>query len=229
MRVPRPLDEVEIRVLGCLLEKQQTTPDQYPLTVNALVAACNQRSNRDPVMDLAEGDVRAALHRLREHVLVWSTQGARSERFEHNLDRRWQLDAPAKALITELLLRGPQTLGELRARSERAYSWTSLAEVEATLERLAEGPEPLLRELPRRPGQREARWMHCVGQAAAAQQPTEESAVASRGRSVEERLAALEARLEALAATVAELSRRLGAGDELPPAEVAGPDTFHSR
>lgn len=211
MRVPRPLDAVEVRIIGCLLEKQQTTPEHYPLTVNALVAACNQRSNREPVMDLTEDDVRAALDRLREHVLVWSTQGARSERFEHNLDRRWELDPPAKAVITELLLRGPQTPGELRSRSGRAYSWSSLAEVEEVLRRLAAGGEPLVVELPRQPGQKEARWMHLVGESAAPAAPASPARSAATGDGgVAERLRALEARVDELAAAVRTLMERGG-------------------
>jgi len=212
VRAMRPLDAVEIRVLGCLLEKQQTTPEVYPLTVAALVAACNQRSNREPVLNLDEVEVRAALDRLRGEVLVWSTRGARAERFEHNLDRRWGLDAPAKALITELLLRGPQTPGELRARSARAYGWGSLEEVEETLRRLASRPEPLVVELPRRPGQKEARWTHLVGEGTGP--PAAASAPVSTGAGgVEERLAALEARVEALAADVARLAARLDPGE----------------
>jgi uncharacterized protein YceH (UPF0502 family) len=162
-RIPRRLDPVEIRVLGSLLEKEQATPEAYPLSLNALVAACNQRTNRDPVMELSDAEVSAALDRLRQEVLVWRTEGARTERWKQSVERRWELDAPAKALVTLLLLRGAQTAGELRSRSDRLHAFSSLAEVEATLRRLAAAPEPLVRELSRRPGQKETRWIHLVG------------------------------------------------------------------
>jgi uncharacterized protein YceH (UPF0502 family) len=159
----RKLDPVEIRVLGALLEKEQTTPEQYPLTTLAVVAACNQKTNREPVTDLSETEVTEALDRLREDVLAWRTQTARAERWEHRLDRRWELDKRAKAVMTLLLLRGPQTPGELRTRAERLCSFESVEEVEATLQRFASGFDALVRELPRRPGQREARWTHREG------------------------------------------------------------------
>jgi hypothetical protein len=163
-RLPRPLDPVECRVLGALLEKEQTTPEYYPLTVNALVAACNQKTNREPVTELTEGEVTAALERLRKNVLVWSSEGARTERWRHALDRRWRLTPATKALVTLLLLRGPQTPGELRGRSERMRRFATPAEVEAALAELAAGREPLARELPRAPGQKENRWTHVAGE-----------------------------------------------------------------
>lgn len=159
----RKLDAIEIRVLGVLLEKEQTTPDQYPLTTLAVVSGCNQKTNREPVTDLTETEVTEALDRLREDVLAWRTQSARAERWEHRLDRRWQLDPASKAVMTLLLLRGPQTPGELRTRADRMHSFESVAEVEGVLQRLSEGDDPLVRELPRRPGQRESRWMHLEG------------------------------------------------------------------
>lgn len=209
MRGPRPLDAAEIRVLGALLEKQQTTPDYYPLTVNALLAACNQRSNRDPVMGLSEVEVQATLERLREHALVWQTSGARVERWEHNLDHRWELDDPSRALVTVLLLRGAQTPGELRSRTERMYAFASPAEVERVLRELAAQPEPLVAELPRQPGQKENRWIHLVGELVEA--PPAPSSAASRPTSgVEERLASLERRVDALAEALEGLRRSLG-------------------
>lgn len=159
----RPLDPVEIRVLGALLEKEQTTPDQYPLTTRAVIAASNQKTNREPVTDLTETEVTEALDRLRADVLVWRSQTARAEKWEHRLSRRWELDPRAKAVMTLLLLRGPQTPGELRSRADRLHGFDSVDEVEATLEHLAAGPDPLVLELPRQPGQRETRWMHRVG------------------------------------------------------------------
>src|SRR5687768_10359643 len=145
------------------MEKEQATPAYYPLTAGALLAACNQRHNREPVTDLTAVEVEAALDRLRADVLVWRGEGARSERWAHTLDRRWALDPAAKAVMTLLLLRGPQTGGELRTRAERLHAFASVEEVERLLQQLAEGDEPLVVELPRRPGQRERRWAHRVG------------------------------------------------------------------
>jgi len=159
----RKLDPVEARILGVLLEKEQTTPDQYPLTTSALVAGCNQKTNRDPVTHLSETEVTEGLDRLREDVLVWRAQSARAERWEHRLDRRWELDGASKAVMTLLLLRGPQTPGELRTRSERMHHFDSVDDVEATLASLAEGFDAMVCELPRQPGQREARWAHLEG------------------------------------------------------------------
>lgn len=156
----RKLDPVEIRVLGALLEKEQTTPQSYPLTTNQVIAACNQKTGRDPVTSYTETEVTEALDRLRSDVLVWRSETARAERWEHSLDRRWELDKRSKAVMTLLLLRGPQTPGELRTRSERMHAFESVEEVEDTLQRLAEGDDAVVAELPRQPGQRESRWMH---------------------------------------------------------------------
>ncbi|MEM8960270.1 MAG: YceH family protein [Acidobacteriota bacterium] len=163
MAVTRPLDAVEARVLGALMEKEQTTPDYYPMTIKAVIAAANQKSNRDPVMQLSETEVVEALDRLRDDVLAWRSEGARAERWEHRLDRRWRLDSAAKATMTLLLLRGPQTAGEIRTRSERMHIFNGVEEVERVLQGLAAREEPLVAQLERRPGQRETRWMHLAG------------------------------------------------------------------
>src|SRR5258708_39289034 len=115
----RELDPIELRVLGCLMEKQLSTPEYYPLTLNALVAATNQKSNREPVMDLKDADVQRALDRLQEEKLVWRVMGGRAVRYDHNLDALWHISRKEKALLTLLFLRGPQTPGELRGRSDR--------------------------------------------------------------------------------------------------------------
>jgi uncharacterized protein YceH (UPF0502 family) len=162
-RNPRKLDPVEIRVLGVLLEKEQTTPEACPLSLNAVIAGANQKTNREPVMQLSEEQVGDALERLRQEVLVWRTEGARTERWQQSVVRRWGLDRAGKALMTLLLLRGPQTAGELRSRSERMFELGSLQEVEAALRAMAEIDEPLVQEMPRRPGQKETRWTHLVG------------------------------------------------------------------
>ncbi len=163
MRLPRELDAVEIRVLGCLLEKEQTTPDAYPLSVNALVGACNQKSNRDPVMALSEADVEGALDRLNGEVMVWPVDGARIQKWRHSLDRMWDLAPATRAVMAVLLLRGAQTAGEIRARTERMHPFASTSEVEEVLANLAIGEEPLTVHLARQPGQKEARWTHLVG------------------------------------------------------------------
>lgn len=211
MRVPRLLDAIEIRLLGCLLEKQQLTPDAYPLTLNQLLAASNQTSSREPVMSLSAADVRAALERLREHALVWRSVGPRVERWEHSLDRRWELDGARQAVLAVLLLRGPQTAGELRARCERLRSFTTTAEVEDVLRGLSTGEEPLVARLPRQDGQREARWTHLVGEPPAPGPLAADIPLDPDG-SLEGRLAALERRVAALERVVA--ARCAG-----PPAE----------
>src|SRR5215203_582834 len=172
-RIPRKLDPVEVRVVGSLLEKEQTNPETVPMTVNAVIAACNQKTNREPVVQLTETDVVEALDRLRQDVLVWRTEGARTERWQQSVVRRWGLDRAGKALMTLLLLRGPQTPGELRTRSERMHPFASLEEVEEALRRLSGIDEPLVMELPRRPGQKEVRWTHLVGDLAAEPEPEE--------------------------------------------------------
>ena len=220
-RLPRPLDPVEVRALGALLEKQQATPEYYPLTLHALVAACNQKSNRDPVVEFSAGEVEAALDRLREHVFVWKTGGSRAEKWEQNVEGRWQLDAPAKAVMTLLLLRGEQTPGELRGRSDRLHPFATTADVEAALEKLAAGPEPLVAELPRRPGQKETRWTHLVAgpvegarspaaPAARASGPAVPAAPSPRLDALASRVDALEERLAAISRELSDLKRTLG-------------------
>lgn len=206
MRLPRELDAVEIRVLGCLLEKEQTTPDAYPLSVNALLGACNQKSNRDPVMNLSPGDVEGALDRLHAEVLVWPVEGARAEKWRHSLDRKWDLSPQTRAVLTVLLLRGAQTAGEIRARTERMHPFTSTAEIEEVLAGLAAGDDPLTVHLARQPGQKEARWTHLVGgrpeAPTAAFEPADRAepvpGLAQRVAELEQRVAHLEAALESL-------------------------------
>ena len=208
-RLPgRDLDAVEIRILGALVEKQLATPEYYPLTLNALVAACNQKSSRDPVMELAENDVQRALDRLQDEKLVWKVLGGRATRYDHNLDATWQLDPAAKTVLALLFLRGPQTAGELRSRSDRLHEFVAIDDVEATLQRLA----PMTREIPRRPGQKEARWMQTLSGATVPAPADEETAAAESGREplsvrvqrLEEGLAAIAAELHALKAKLGE-------------------------
>jgi uncharacterized protein YceH (UPF0502 family) len=156
-------DAVEIRVLGCLIEKQRTTPDTYPLSLNALRLACNQATNRDPVVDYDEGEIRAALDRLSRKgwARLASGPGSRVAKFRHLLDDALELTPSETALLAVLMLRGPQTLGELRTRSERLYPFPSTGDVERTLNSLAE--RELVERLPRRPGQKEERYRQLLG------------------------------------------------------------------
>ena len=224
----RKLDPIEVRVLGALMEKEVTTPDNYPLTINAVIAACNQRSNRSPVLQLTETEVVEALDRLREDVLTWRVDGARAEKWKHSLDRRWELNSASKAIICLLMLRGPQTAGELKSRSGRLHDFASLAEVEETLEEMASRFDALTEQLARMPGQRETRWRHIVladefaeaEEAAApvaaaapapapAPEPTGPSAM-DRLVELEETVGRLGSRVETLESELLALRKRLG-------------------
>lgn len=154
----------QIRVLGCLIEKELTTPDHYPLTTNSLVAACNQKSNRDPVVEFDERTVDAAMLSLRDLGLARTITGSgRALKHRHVLQDALQLDRAALALLGVLALRGAQTTGELRSRTERAHDFADLAEVETSLEQLSARPDALVQRLERRPGQKEARWVDLLG------------------------------------------------------------------
>ena len=173
------LEPVDQRILGSLLEKQTTVPASYPLTAAALRAACNQSSNREPVVDLDLQTVERTARALKERGLlriVWSDTGRRTLKYHQILDEQLGVDAGERALLTVLLLRGAQTPGELRTRTERLSAFADRGEVEACLRRLASRPEPLVRELERRPGQQDRRWVHLLGpvpeQAAAAAEAT---------------------------------------------------------
>jgi uncharacterized protein len=156
-------DAAEIRVLGCLIEKQRTTPDVYPLTLNSLRLACNQSTNRDPVVNYDEGEIRGALDRLvhRKWATLASWSNRRAMKYRHTLDRTLGLDQAEVALLCVLMLRGPQTPGELRARSDRLHSFGGAAELEEVLGRLSE--RRLVEPLGRRPGQREERYRQLLG------------------------------------------------------------------
>jgi uncharacterized protein len=201
----RALDPAEIRVLGSLLEKELSTPEYYPLTLNSLTAACNQKSNRDPVMELAEPEIAGALDRLQEEKLVWRVIGGRATRWQHNLDSTWHLDRGAKAVLGLLFLRGPQTAGEIRSRADRMARFEAIHEVESLLGVLAGREEPLVREMPRRPGQKESRWVHLMGGAILEKEsePSAESAghaepMSVRVQRLEEQVAALNSELSRL-------------------------------
>jgi uncharacterized protein YceH (UPF0502 family) len=213
-RLPRALDPVEIRILGALMEKQLSTPEYYPLTLNALVAACNQKSNREPVMELSEGELERALERLQDEKLVWRVMGGRAVRFDHNLDTVWHLNRREKALVTLLFLRGPQTAGELRGRSDRLQSFETVQEAEEVLRDMAAHSEPLVRILPRRPGQKEERWAHLAGgsvvEPPVEKVPVETSEPRVAGEPLSVRVQHLEEQVAALNAALAELKAKLG-------------------
>jgi len=157
-------DAFEIRVLGCLIEKQRTTPDVYPLTLNALRLACNQSTNRDPVVDYDDNTIRSAIERLvqRKWATLASWSNRRSMKYRHTLDSALGLDDGEISVLAVLMLRGPQTPGELKARTERLHSFGDMAELTGTLGRLIERGLPL--RVDRRPGQREERYAHLLGE-----------------------------------------------------------------
>jgi uncharacterized protein YceH (UPF0502 family) len=205
-------DPVEIRVLGCLIEKQRTTPDQYPLSLNSLRLACNQSTNRDPVVDYDERTIKQALERMGARGWTRFASGASSRalKYRHLLDEALRVSDGEISLLAVLMLRGPQTLGELKARTERMHAFESLEDVQETLDALAE--RELVLRLPRRPGQKEDRYGHLLG--GADEQPAV-AAVAAEKPVELDRLGALERRVEQLERAVAEFRGR-------PPGNGAG-------
>ena len=225
------LTQVQVRVLGCLMEKQATTPDYYPLTLNALVTACNQTSNREPVVTYDASIVTEALDDLRARKLtrIVHSPSARAPKFRHVLDEALGIDEATRAVLTVMMLRGPQTLGELRTRTERMHTFESTAEVESLLQRLASADPPLVVKIERQPGQKEARYAHLL---AGTPDPASFSRVDDGGTggggggggsggmgagsgggsrsALQERVAELEARVETLERTLADLQRQLG-------------------
>ena len=202
--MPIVLDQTEARVLGSLVEKQLTTPEYYPLTLNSLNAACNQKSNRDPVMSLTETEVLGAIDSLREKNLVYTFHGStsRTVKYKHVMPSVFELEPPAVAVITLLLLRGPQTVGELRGRSERLYEFGGLDEVQETLDELSRRDEPMVVRLERQPGQKDARYAHLLsGAIDAASLPTRERVTVAtpsneRLDKIEQEVAALRSELD---------------------------------
>jgi uncharacterized protein YceH (UPF0502 family) len=195
------LDPVELRVLGCLIEKQRTTPDVYPLSLNALRAACNQSTNRDPVVAYEEPAIREALAELgrRRYTRLASGAGSRAPKYRHLLDEALGLSGPEQSVLAVLMLRGAQTPGELRQRTERLHSFADHAALEAVLDGLAE--RELVVRLGRRPGQKEERWAQLLGEDA---EPAP-AAPAAPVPGEPDRLARMEAELAALADEVARL------------------------
>ncbi|WP_432822347.1 YceH family protein [Trichloromonas sp.] len=209
------LNDNEVRVLGCFIEKETTTPEYYPLTLNALTNACNQKSNRDPVVAFDETDVVRALDRLRHFGLAMQAgEGGRVPRYRHSLMEKLHLEPEELAVLAELMLRGPQTVGEIRGRADRMHPLDSLEEVEAILKALSEREVPLVVQLPRQPGRKECRHMHLLAgmpdhSDEAAAPPSE--AATLKVRAEDERIAALESELAALRAEFTVLRQEMAA------------------
>lgn len=223
------LDPVQIRLLGSLIEKEITTPENYPLSLNALINACNQRSSRDPVLELSEDEVRQALHILAELNLTSTVHDSRVPKFEHRIRTVLNLRRDETAVLCLLMLRGPQTPGELRSRADRLYTFDDIAAVQSTLDRLASRPPaeedvsnpmstgPLITILPRQPGSRESRHAHLLGgqpeQAARQHLPVP---IAIDEPTTLERIARMEAEIASLSATLQTLQARVGQLESTP-------------
>ena len=206
------LTEVEARVLGALIEKDITTPDYYPLSLNALVNACNQKNNREPVMNLDENAVRDALSSLQEKRLAGPAGGADSRvtKYEHRLQEVFNFDRRETALICVLLLRGAQTPGELRGHTERMYRFDTLDDVQSGLQKLMDRQPPLARVLPRQPGTKESRYMHLFsGDIAADHVPPTTTTARLSGDELSSRVTSLEAEVSSLRNEIADLRRDL--------------------
>ncbi len=200
----RPLSLIETRVLGTLYEKERTVPDSYPLTLNALVSGCNQKTSRSPVMEATEAEVQAALDGLKGLNLVMETSGGRVSRYSQNLERVLQVPSQSAAILTVLMLRGPQTVGELRINCERLHSFADISAVQGFLDELA--GKSLVVELPRLPGARENRWAHLLSGAPKIDAPAPET----KQDSLKDTVARLERDLAELKALVERISRHTG-------------------
>lgn len=192
------MNEIEARIVGCLVEKQLTTPEYYPLTLNALVAACNQKTNREPVTNYSESEIERALDILRDKNLVYVFYGSSSRvpKYKHMLPNVYELDARETALVSVLMLRGAQTIGELNQRTGRLYEFSGLNEISETLDGLAKREEPIVFRLERQPGQKEARYAHLLSGAIDIESYVRESANAQIPRA--DRIAELEREIENL-------------------------------
>lgn len=209
--MPEILNEIEARVLGSLVEKQLTTPEYYPMTLNALVNACNQKNNREPVVHYDEPTVSQCLETLRDRNLVYVFYGSTSRvpKYKHMLPSVYELEPSETAVMDVMLLRGPQTLGELRTRTERLYAFSGLGEIQETLDGLARRDDPLVVKLPVQPGQKEARFAHLLSgeidlealAAAQASRPSRGGADNERVEKLEEEVATLRSEVETLKET----------------------------
>jgi uncharacterized protein len=208
------LNEMEVRVLGALLEKEITTPDYYPLSLNSLVNACNQKSNRDPVMNLDEDSVRDALRTLQDNSLARSVSAADSRvtKYEHRLQEAFNFDRREAALFCELLLRGPQTPGELRTRAERMHPFDDLSEAQSALQRLMNREPPLVKVLARQPGTKEPRYIHLLsGDAKPASSTTGSEVPAAPERGKMDGFSRLSSEIADLRTEIADLQQQFAA------------------
>ncbi len=206
------LTQTEVRVLGSLIEKDITTPEYYPLSLNALVNACNQKSNRDPVMQFDENAVRDALRVLQENRLAGPAGGvdSRVTKYEHRTQEIFNFTRPETAVLCVLLLRGPQTPGELRGRTERMFRFETLDDVQAALQKLMQREPPLVKVLLRQPGTKESRWVHLLaGDVLVPEMPQVASVSSDRGSGDGERISRLEDEVAALRREVGELKDQL--------------------
>jgi uncharacterized protein YceH (UPF0502 family) len=212
-----PLTDIEVRVLGSLIEKGVTTPEYYPLSLNALVNACNQKSNRDPVMNLDEDSVRQALRTLDKNGLAGAADSfdGRVTKYEHRLQEAYNFDRRETAILCVLLLRGPQTPGELRSRSERMHSFDDLSEVESTLQRFRKREPPLVKVLQRQPGTKEARYAHLLSGDIELPQPEMGGEMPSSNFSSADRIAHLERHVSQLESEFGDLRREFTAFQKL--------------
>ncbi|MBA2676685.1 DUF480 domain-containing protein [Ramlibacter sp.] len=210
----RPLSPTEARVLGTLMEKARTVPDSYPLSLNSVVAGCNQKSSREPAMNVSEGQAQEALDALKQLSLAFQTTGSRVARWEHNFQRAYGVPEQSAVLLGLLLLRGPQTAGELRINTERWYRFADISSVEAFLDELQERSEekggPLVMKLARASGAREPRWTHLLCGPVDAAAFVEAPSVETGGSVLQERVAALETEVAALRAAVQDMREQLG-------------------
>jgi uncharacterized protein len=208
------LNEVEARVLGALQEKEITTPDYYPLSLNALVNACNQKSNRDPVMNLDEDFVRGALRALHDNSLARSVSAADSRvtKYEHRLQEAFNLDRREAAIFCELLLRGAQTPGELRCRAERMHHFDDLSEVQSALQHLMSREPPLVKLMAKQPGTKESRYIHLLsGDAEPGVSSVVPDALVATGRDSAGKFSKLESEVAELRGEIAELKQQFAA------------------
>jgi uncharacterized protein YceH (UPF0502 family) len=212
MTTPLPiLSLIETRVLGVLAEKQRTVPDSYPLTLNSLVSGCNQKSSRDPVIEAGEAEVQAALDSLRSVSLIVETSGGRASRYGHNIERVLHIPTQSTALLALLMLRGPQTAGELRINCERLHKFADIASVESFLVELSERADGgLVVELPRQPGSRENRWMHLLSGAPVLDEHVLVSSALPTGDVTVGEIVALKANVAKLETEVGELRALVG-------------------
>lgn len=212
------LSLLETRILGTLAEKERTVPDTYPLTLNALLSGCNQKTSRDPVLDASAAEIQAGIDSLKVHSLVIESSGGRVARYEHNLERVLQLPTQSTALLTVLMLRGPQTAGELRIATDRLHKFADISAVEGFLHELAGRPAgALVVELARRAGERETRWAQLLGGPPAEAAPVAQATSQSRGEpdagelaGLKASVARLEVEVDSLKAALEQIRAQLG-------------------